>query len=141
MSTRCNVAIKLKPEDLNKKLTFVENDKIHELYTDSGFSYMFIYIHHDGYLSGVGYGLLNELGTDYETVKNYILQGNRTSFEYPYYECKEDWDDNKPNFCKSIDGPIPNDYFYLYDNGKWFYRWFKDEGNLKELTNEIINNN
>lgn len=61
MSTRCNVVIKLKPEDLNKKLTFVENDKIHELFVDSGFSYMFIYIHHDGYLKGVGYGLLNEL--------------------------------------------------------------------------------
>lgn len=140
MSTRCNVAIKLRPEDLNKKLTFIENDKIHELFVDSGFSYMFIYIHHDGYLKGVGYGLLNELGTDYEKVKNYILQGDRTSFNEPYYECGEDWDDGSPRFCKSIDGPIPNDYFYLYDNGKWFYRWFKDEGNLKELTNEIINN-
>ena len=64
MSTRCNVAIKLRKEDLNKTLTFVENGKLHELHTDSGFSYMFIYIHHDGYLSGVGYGLLNELGTD-----------------------------------------------------------------------------
>ena len=140
MSTRCNVAIKLRPEDLNKKLTFVENDKIHELFVDSGFSYMFIYIHHDGYLKGVGYRLLNELGTDYEKVKNYILQGDRTSFNEPYYECGEDWDDDTPNFCKSIDGPIPNDYFYLYDDGKWYYRWFKDEGNLKELTNEIINN-
>ena len=140
MSTRCNVAIKLRPEDLNKKLTFVENDKIHELFVDSGFSYMFIYIHHNGYLQGVGYGLLNELGTNYEKVKNYILQGDRTSFNEPYYECGEDWDDDAPIFCKSIDGPIPNDYFYLYDNGKWYYRWFKDEGNLKELTNEIINN-
>lgn len=141
MSTRCNVAIKLRKEDLNKTLTFVENNKLHELHTDSGFSYMFIYIHHDGYLSGVGYGLLNELGTDYETVKNYIMQGNRTSFDTPYIECDEDWDDDKPKFCKSIDGPIPNDYFYLLDDGKWFYRKFNGDGSLKELTQEAIDNN
>ena len=141
MSTRCNVAIKLKPEDLNKKLTFVENNRIHELYVDSGFSYMFIYIHHDGYLKGVGYGLLNELGTDYEAVKNYIMLGSRTSFETPYIECGEDWENDKPRFYKSIDGPIPNDYFYLFKDGKWYYRWFKDDGSLKELTQEVIDSN
>ena len=141
MSTRCNVAIKLRKEDLNKTLTIVENETLHELKTDAGYSYMFIYIHHDGYLQGVGYGLLNELGTDYETVKNYIMEGDRTSFDEPYINCGELWEDDKPEFCKSIDGTIPNDYFYLFDDGKWFYRYFKDDGSLKELTQEVIDNN
>ena len=32
MSTRCNVAIKLRKEDLNKTLTFVENGKVRKNY-------------------------------------------------------------------------------------------------------------
>lgn len=139
MSTRCHVAIKLKKEDLGKMLMITENGKEHQLATDTGFSYMFIYIHHDGYLKGVGSGLLNELGIDYETVKNYILEGNRTSFTCPYTECDESWEDNQPKFCKSIDGPIPEDYFYVLIDGKWFYRKWNDDGRLKELTNEEIN--
>ena len=109
MSTRCHIAIKLKQEDLGKKLLITENNKEHQLTTDEGFPYMFIYIHHDGYLSGVGNGLLNELGVDYDTVKNYILKGNRTSFTCPYTEGNETWDHNKPQFCKSMDRPIPED--------------------------------
>ena len=139
MSTRCHVAIKLKQEDLGKKLLITENNKEHQLTTDEGFPYMFIYIHHDGYLSGVGNGLLNELGVNYDTVKNYILKGNRTSFTCPYTECNETWDHNKPQFCKSIDGPIPEDYLYVLIDGKWFYRTWNDNGRLKELTNEKIN--
>ena len=139
MSTRCHIAIKLKQEDLGKKLLITENNKEHQLITDEGFPYMFIYIHHDGYLSGVGNGLLNELGVDYDTVKNYILEGNRTSFTCPYTECNETWDHNKPQFCKSIDGPIPEDYLYVLIDGKWFYRTWNDNGRLKELTNEKIN--
>lgn len=139
MSTRCHVAIKLKQEDLGKKLLITENNKEHQLTTDEGFPYMFIYIHHDGYLSGVGNGLLNELGVDYDTVKNYILKGNRTSFTCPYTECNETWDHNKPQLCKNVDGPIPEDYLYVLIDGKWFYRTWNDNGRLKELTNEKIN--
>ena len=139
MSTRCHIAIKLKQEDLGKKLLITENNKEHQLTTDEGFPYMFIYIHHDGYLSGIGNGLLNELGVDYDTVKNYILKGNRTSFTCPYTECNETWYHNKPQFCKSIDGPIPEDYLYVLIDGKWFYRTWNDNGRLKELTNEKIN--
>ena len=139
MSARCHIAIKLKQEDLGKKLLITENNKEHQLTTDEGFPYMFIYIHHDGYLSGVGRGLLNELGVDYDIVKNYILEGDRTSFTCPYTECNETWDHNKPQFCKSIDGPIPEDYLYVLIDGKWFYRTWNDNGRLKELTNEKIN--
>ena len=139
MSTRCHIAIKLKQEDLGKKLLITENNKEHQLTTDEGFPYMFIYIHHDGYLSGVGRGLLNELGVDYDIVKNYILEGDRTSFTCPYTECNETWDHNKPQFCKSIDGPIPEDYLYVLIDGKWFYRTWNDNGRLKELTNEKVN--
>ena len=139
MSTRCHIAIKLKQEDLGKKLLITENNKEHQLTTDEGFPYMFIYIHHDGCLSDVGHDLLNELGVDYDAVKNYILAGDRTSFTCPYTECNETWDHNKPQFCKSIDGPIPEDYLYVLIDGKWFYRTWNDDGRLKELTNEKIN--
>ena len=124
MSTRCHIAIKLKQEDLGKKLLITENSKEHQLTTDEGFPYMFIYIHHD---------------VDYDTVKNYILEGNRTSFTCPYTECNETWDHNKPQFCKSVDGPIPEDYLYVLIDGKWFYRTWNDDGCLKELTNEKVN--
>lgn len=139
MSTRCHIAIKLKQEDLGKKLLITENNKEHQLTANEGFSYMFIYIHHDGCLSGVGHDLLNELGVDYDAVKNYILEGDRTSFTCPYTECNETWEHNKPQFCKSIDGPIPEDYLYVLIDGKWFYRTWNDDGRLKELTNEKIN--
>ena len=139
MSTRCHIAIKLKQEDLGKKLLITENNKEHQLTTNEGFPYMFIYIHHDGCLSGVGHDLLNELGVDYDAVKNYILEGDRTSFTCPYTECNETWEHNKPQFCKSIDGPITEDYLYVLIDGKWFYRAWNDDGRLKELTNEKIN--
>lgn len=139
MSTQCYVAIKLKEEDLNKTLTIVENGNLHELESKSDFPYMFIYIHHDGYPSGVGYGLLNELGTDYETVKNYILQGDRTSFDEAYIECDEEWDDDKPRFFEILPSKIGTDYFYVLENEKWYYCSYKD-CTLKELTNEVINN-
>lgn len=139
MSTPCHIAIKLKQEDLGKKLLITENNKEHQLTTNEGFPYMFIYIHHDGCLSGVGHDLLNELGVDYDAVKNYILEGDRTSFTCPYTECNETWEHNKPQFCKSIDGPIPEDYLYVLIDGKWFYRTWNDDGRLKELTNEKIN--
>ena len=139
MSTRCHVAIKLKNEDLGKMLMITENGKEHQLATDTGFPYMFIYIQHDGYLKGAGYRLLNTLGVDYENVKNYILKGNRTSFACPYAECNETWEDNKPRFCKSIDGPIPEDYLYVLIDGKWFYRSWNDDGLLKELNKENTN--
>ena len=45
MSTRCHIAIKLKQEDLGKKLLITENNKEHQLTTDEGFPYMFIYIY------------------------------------------------------------------------------------------------
>lgn len=134
MSTRCNVCIKLHKEDLNKILPINKNS----IKTNEEYPYMFIYIHHDGYISGVGSELYKNLIT-YEDVKNFILKGNRTSYETSYTECGEDWESNKPRAVHSVDGEIPNDYFYLFDeDNEWYYKsWSKQNEPWKLLKNEF----
>lgn len=128
MSTRCNVAVILKEKDLNTRLY---ETKHNYGYVDTKESHptMEIYIHHDGYPDGVGKYLKKNL-TDYESVVNYILEGDRTSAECPYTECGENWENDKPYFWPDIwedKSDIPEDYLYLFKDDKWYYRFFRDE--------------
>lgn len=134
MSTRCNVCVKLRKDDINKTLR-INN---HSLETKEEYPYMFIYIHHDGYVKGVGADLYENL-TTYEDVKNYILEGSRTSYEMPYTECGEDWEDDKPKFIDSVDDEFSNDYFYLFDeDDEWYYKsWSHQDEPWKLLKDEF----
>lgn len=129
MSTRCNVAIKLKEKDLDKVLKV---DSSHYFETKKEYPTIEIYIHHDGYPEGVGEGLINELPNDYESVLKYILKGNRTSFETPYIERDEKWEDNRPTSIGgdiwTDDSEIPENYYYLYINDKWYFRKCNESG-------------
>lgn len=119
MSTRCNVCVKLRKEDLNKDLKV---DSSHYLTTKEDFPYMEIYIHHDGYVDGVGKDLYKNL-TTYEDVKKYILKGDRTSYDTPYTECDETWIENKPMFLGDLTGDIPEMYYYLFDeDDEWYWK-------------------
>ena len=120
MSTRCNIAIKLKESDLDKELTF---DDIHFLKTKREFPYMEIYCHHDGYPENARKFLYQKAGlTDYESVLKYILEGDRTNFETAYTSCGEQWSDNRPYMYASLDGDIPEKYYYIFMDGKWYYK-------------------
>lgn len=123
MSTRGNICIKLNDEDLDKDFHMKDengNDIAFTVHTKSGFPYMFVYNHHDSYVSGLGKKLIDNLQT-YEEVRDYILQGNRTSFDTPYIAGPnaEEPEDNQPKMCADISGEIPNEYFYLFEDGFW----------------------
>lgn len=137
MSTRGSICIKLKDEDLDKDLHM--KDKLgHDLnvvvHPHSGFPYMYVYCHHDSYIDkpGLGFFLPRKLQT-YEEVRDFILQGDRTSFGTPYTECGEDAEDLQPNFSASVDGPIPEEYFYLFNDGKWYVKDVHGHDNFIEL--------
>lgn len=120
MSTRCNIAIKLKEKDLNKELTF---DGIHFQRTNADYPYMEVYCHHDGYPENAkDFFFKRRKLTDYESVLNYIIQGDRSSFDTSYIECGEQWPDNRPYMFASLDGDIPEQYYYIFMDGKWYYK-------------------
>lgn len=128
MSTRCNVAVQLKPKDLNTRL-FESKNGYGYVDTKDTHPVMQIYIHHDGYPEGVGAYLKKNL-TVYEDIVNYILEGDRTSAEIPYTECGEKWEDDKPYFWSDIwedKSDIPEAYLYLFKDDKWYYRRHIDD--------------
>lgn len=112
MSTRSNIAITLREEDKGK--TFKTKFGT-DFYIDPMANFLVIYIHHDGYLDGVGKDLLNNLKT-YEQVLDFILEGDRTSFDTSYTSTGECYEDNEPAQYINIDH-ISQEYFYLYTMG------------------------
>ena len=120
MSTRCNIAIKLKEKDLNKELTF---DGIHFIKTKVEYPYMEVYCHHDGRPENAkDFFFKRGKLTDYESVLNYIIQGDRTAFDASYIECGEQWPDNLPYMFASLEGDIPEQYYYIFMDDKWYYK-------------------
>jgi len=82
MSTRSNIAIRLRSEDRNK--TF--NTPWGEPVKPNGAEYLCVYCHNDGYPSGVGADLESMFnGGDYEEALDYILQGDRSTTDLSYW--------------------------------------------------------
>lgn len=111
MSTRCNVAIRIKDEDKGKQVfpyLFIEPDT----------KYLMIYIHHYGYPQGVGCQLFEGL-TNYKDVLEFVSVGDRTSVKIPYTTLGEEYFFNRPRQLSSIRGDIPNEYLYVYENDQW----------------------
>ena len=138
MSTAAKVIIKVKPEykGLLKFTirTWNRNRDINNRNVDENIEFMCngdylgSYINHDGYLDGVGWGLYYELPDDYKKIFMYILQGDRTSFESPYYRCDETYEENKPGVSDEIPDKGAFDYFYMYNEwepGIWSWRYHK----------------
>lgn len=142
MSTRGNICIKLREEDLDKDFHMKDkygDDVEFTIHTSKHCPYMFIYNHHDSYIErpGLGFTLPRKVNT-YEEVRDFILQGNRTSLDTPYTADPygEDFEDNQPQFASTCDGEIPEEFFYLFDNDKWYVKSYTQSINgedFKEL--------
>ena len=131
MSTRANVAIKINDEDINKNVSF---DNIHYLKLNK--PYLEIYVHHDGYPNNFKKFITDNNLFNYKDILNYILQGDRTSFDVPYIECNESWADNKPYLYSEKDyqnNDIPEDYYYIFINNTWYYKCRNDKNNWLKL--------
>ena len=113
MSTRSNIAIKLKEEDRNKD--FIAPDG--SIFNPGGKEYLQIYCHSDGYPDGVGQKLLDENFT-YEQALNFIMLGSHSTVEEAYIERGEKWQNNKPD-C--IDEPqCHQEYLYCFMDDDWY---------------------
>lgn len=112
MSTRSNISIKIKDEDLGRQITHLSDNTVVTLG-----KYMTIYCHSDGYVDGVGKALYDEYNS-YEKVLNLILEGDCSSIGVPYYKW-EKYSDNKPK--GSMERPkINEEYLYVFEDGEWY---------------------
>lgn len=148
MATRCSILIKLKDEDLDKKLCINKNlykydiSKIKDIkciYTDKYYPYIGIYIMYDGYLSYTG-NVLNELYNTYEKAKNLILMGYMdivpkkiiSNITKNLWCIRYGWEyESEPRQFTKIE-PVggDSDYIYVFEDNKWIF--FKNMGTLKD---------
>lgn len=114
MSTRSNIAIKVKPADYS-----VVSEKI-GMKVDDKKPYIQIYSHHDGYPSH----MLNELETyfnDYDSALKLILAGNTSGIydgSSQTYTCQgESYEENAPWPMQIPE--LDEEYLYIFENNKW----------------------
>lgn len=166
MSTRCNIILQVKKEDLGKTIKFdatklptplsewtcygneVGENLCQEVTLKKPF--IGIYCHSDGYPDGVGRVLLEKY-TDYDTILN-LIAGGFCSFvwfdEVRHYanRDKEGWEYIHPI---QSDKPVAiggwTEYAYVFKSGKWYFsevRYDKDDndkiGRLKLLNEKNI---
>ena len=96
MSTRSNIAIKLKEEDRNRDFIAPDNS----VFNPGGKAYLQIYCHFDGYPDGVGQDLLDEKFT-YEEALNFIMLGDHSTVKEAYIFRGESWQQDKPD-CMNL---------------------------------------
>lgn len=144
MSTRANIAIKLKAEDkyialnyLDKRfddvrpsirtLPWVNNMPIEQTYDDTycnstedtSFDYLQIYNHHDGYPDHL-YEVLKRYYNSYERALSLILAGDTSAVSKDAteaYAVSEGYDDVRPT---PMEMPRCNEeYLYVFENDTW----------------------
>ncbi len=133
--THGNIAIVLNPKDINKKLYTNDNNENH--YIKPSYNLLEIYLHINDNPDITKKYLKNNLNT-YEDVLRYILKGDRITLDIPYCKNKdEQWEDNKPFSVKFEDNleefllDIPEEYYYIYNNGIWYYKYYRDDKSKK----------
>lgn len=166
MSTRCNIILQVKKEDLGKTIKFdatklptpledwtayrneVGENLCQEVTLEK--SFIGIYCHSDGYPDGVGKVLLDKYA-DYDTILN-LIAGGFCSFVWfdgvRHYANRigENWSDIKPI---QSDKPVTvcgwTEYAYVFKNNKWHFSevgFDKDDndkiGRLKLLNDKNI---
>ena len=144
MSTRCQIAIKLKDSDTKKVLkcepSLIDSAYLYKGinakyignvdYTDKmsdGDNYLWITCHFDGYPEGVGEELKNKFNT-YEKALNLVLAGHMSSIcdKIDPYSIREDnWEDNKPILSNNMEELLDSfsesdrEYLYIFENNQW----------------------
>lgn len=134
MSTRSNICVKLRREDIgktlrcdvNKLLSSYPEKAFHEVELDG--SYITVYSHFDGYPSGVG-SILVENFNDYDSALNLVLGGSMSRVgigkDWVPYAVRSDepWDWNKPKISIAIP-EATEDYLYIFTLGRWWVTKF-----------------
>jgi hypothetical protein len=112
-----------------------------------------IYVHWDGYLSGVGQDLLDFYNTE-EKVNELLELGNLSilgtsigeKVDFDKFDSREnkqclaygrDRGDEESEAKKHLDSENEQEYNYLFKNGVWLFRKW-DKKIYKELTKELI---
>lgn len=137
MATRGTIIIKIKDEDLGKKVKvnptyLTTNSNMIKYYETKCFEvelskkYAEIYQHWDSYPDGLGASLVKYWDT-YDKALNLILGGDASSVgdEVMSYVTMEnigkEYKDLQPKFYDECP-PVREEYQYLFDDGKWYVR-------------------
>lgn len=125
MSTRCNIAIKLRKEDCGKcfetpwgGIARVPKNAV----------YLYVYCHNDGYPEGVGSdlkGMFVGNGATYKDALEYILKGDRTTSDMSYWEWRQE-KDCEPRAAFTEDEMCQQVYLYI----------IHEEDTINEVTGE-----
>jgi len=127
MSTRANIAIILKEEDLNVTLVSPVNEN-NTLTPEK--RVLRIYVHNDGYVhGGLGEFLYREFPEKeketYDNLLGYLMEGDRSTTELAYNswrgEEEEPWETVKPeelDLPENLEDITLEEYLYLYDPEK-----------------------
>lgn len=141
MSTRSNIAIRLRPEDRNKTFKTPWGEKV----SPNGAEYLNVYCHNDGYPSGVGADLEDMFnGGSYEEALEYILQGDRSTTSCSYYGWRGE--ECAPNPEMTAADCFQQEYLYIIsedENGELtvnLYRpaYKESDGELGELVEDYF---
>ena len=112
MSTRSNIAIRLRPEDRLRNFT----TPMGTIVNPKGSAYLYVYCHNDGYPSGVGQDLKDmfEGEESYEAALEYILAGDRSTTDLTYWEWRRE-SNVDPAASDNEEDMYQNDYLYIIE--------------------------
>ena len=87
MSTRSNIAIRLREEDRNKTFKSACGKNV----KPNGAAFLNVYCHWDGYPEGVGHDLKERFdGASYEDALKFILEGDRSTVDTSYWGWRQE---------------------------------------------------
>lgn len=159
MSTRASIVLKLKDEDIGKKMKFEPSrlplgitcdmagvDKVE--WVELSKRYIMIYHNYDSYPSGMGV-YLYYIYNDYDKIINLLLGGNVSSIlgtMLMQYICYPDgvWADEKPIVYDEMPEK-EEDYIYLFESGIWYLKsnrypeWVDLEMVLRAERDKLLN--
>lgn len=134
MSTRSNIAIKLRESDVNKTFITPWGEEV----SPNGTPYLYVYCHFDGYPDGVGAELVKMFhDKTYEDALKYILEGDRSTYYLSYYEMRDETIAPFPG--KDIVSMFENEYLYIIEeiDGKLHVKVYFDDRTERDLTEEV----
>ena len=87
MSTRSNIAIRLREADRNKDFKTPWGQTVNA----NGKPFLYVYCHNDGYPEGVGADLKSMFnGGDYNEALDYIMRGDRSTTDLSYWDWRKE---------------------------------------------------